>query len=617
MKIYLYKRVRVMWRKVAIGSFICLFLLVAYNLGNCGNVGQEYGDSEVDMYSPEAENVDEMGNLVFDNEELGNVSEVGQVSEEHSKGKEDGENGKGVELQRVDPNTEGVENVVEGGSQVDDDAGKISISFSSGMALADALRTIAEDAGVNIVISPEVTDTITSITFANTPWEEAIATIVQAYGYGYERKGNTIIISPLDKIIERKKKEMELKQVKELETRVFTLHYIDAGDALKVIETLLSPRGSAEILESTYLGGWKFVAAQGQGKLEKAERKEQERKSKSKKLVVTDIRAVLDKIEAVLKDIDRIPQLVLIESNIVEVDWHKLIDLGLQLSLGDGTNGMPIEYRKGAITSTLEGILGALGVAPFNYDSPSSVGGSGFVPDAGMGFLFRHLSGNQFSAGLRALEELADANVLSAPKILTLSNQEASILVGTKYPIVNVDKQVSDGTVTMQISLEYYQDLGVQLNVVPQVCGERFINMIIHPAVVEKNGEIELGVTEATEGNAVAYPIMDVREAETQVMIRSGDVVVIGGLMKDQDYVTRIGVPLLSDLPVLGRLFSRNMSVKKKQDLFIFVSAKIVKPEEIAEAEDVIVNNPLVAQIFMPKYDQETVEKEFTPAAEK
>ncbi len=476
----------------------------------------------------------------------------------------------------------------------------ITMTFTNDMTLAQALSNIAEDAGVNIVISPEVTDTITSITFTNTPWEEAIKTMVKAYGYGYEKVGNTIIVAPLDKIIERKKKEMELSQVKEVETRVYKLKYIDAGDALKIVESFLSPRGSAEILEMTYLGGWKFVAAQEKGKLEKGERKEKERKSRSKMLIVTDIKSVLEKVEKVIEKIDKMPKLVLIEANIVEVDWRKLVDLGMMFVTGTDTNPyMDVAYKGDAVRAVLNAVLGAIEAKPFAYESISnSITDSGPLNNGG-GFVFRHLTGNQFSVGLRALEDLADANVLSAPKVLTVSNQEAAILVGTKYPIVSIDKEISDGTVSISVDLEYYQDIGIQLSVVPQICDDDYINMIVHPAVVSKIGEVSPGLGDETEGTAVAFPIMDVREAETQVMMKSGDTVVIGGLMKDEEKTSEIGVPVLSDLPILGKLFTRKTKYTLKNDLFIFLTGKIVDPSQ--PLPEVDVSGYESAQMFLPE----------------
>ncbi len=475
----------------------------------------------------------------------------------------------------------------------------ITMTFTNDMTLAQALSSIAQDAGINIVISPEVTDNITSITFTDTPWEEAIKTMVKAYGYGYEKVGNTIIVAPLDKIIERKKKEMELSQVKEVETKVYKLRYIDAGDALKVVESFLSPRGSAEILEMTYLGGWKFIASQDRGKLEKSERKERERKSRSKLLIVTDIKGVIDKVTKVIEKIDRMPKLVLIESNIVEVDWRKLVDLGLMLATGTSDNPyMDVAYKGDAVRSVLNAIIGSNDAVPFAYEQVSNGINSAGMINNGAGFVFRHLTGNQFSAGLRALEDLADANVLSAPKILTVSNQEATILVGTKYPIVSIDKEISNGTVSLSIDLEYYQDIGIQLNVVPQICDDDYINMIVHPAVVSKIGDVSPGLGDETEGTAVSYPIMDVREAETQIMIKSDDTIVIGGLMKDVEKTSKIGVPVLSDLPVLGDLFTRKTTYVEKNDLFIFLAGKIIDPTQ--PLPDVDVSGYKSAAMYLP-----------------
>ncbi len=492
--------------------------------------------------------------------------------------------------------------------------GLITMTFTNDMTLAQALSSIAQDAGVNIVISPEVTDTITSITFTDTPWEEAIKTMVKAYGYGYEKVGNTIIVAPLDKIIERKKKEMELSQVKEMETKVYKLRYIDAGDALKVVESFLSPRGSAEILEMTYLGGWQFVASQSRGKLEKSQRKESEKKSRSKLLIVTDIKNVIDKVTKVLEKIDKMPKLVLIESNIVEVDWRKLVDLGLMLQTGTSENPyMDVAYKGDAVRAILNAVIGSNDTVPLAYEQVSSGINSTGMINNGAGFVFRHLTGNQFSAGLRALEDLADANVLSAPKILTVSNQEATILVGTKYPIVSIDKEISNGTVSLSVDLEYYQDIGIQLNVVPQICDDDYINMIVHPAVVSKIGDVSPGLGEETEGTAVSYPIMDVREAETQIMIKSDDTIVIGGLMKDEEKTSRIGVPLLSDLPVLGDLFTRKTTYVEKNDLFIFITGKILDPSKPLPEVDVSgykgAEKYLPSSFDLPKVEETTSDK--------
>ncbi|MBI4313483.1 MAG: type II and III secretion system protein, partial [Candidatus Omnitrophica bacterium] len=197
--------------------------------------------------------------------------------------------------------------------------------------------------------------------------------------------------------------------------------------------------------------------------------------------------------------------------------------------------------------------------------------------NTGVNFRFQKLTGFQFDVALQALEEDARANTLSAPQIMTLSGQEASIIVGTKYPILKT--QVSgETTTTTTTTLDYYQDIGIQLYVVPQVSGNKYIDMIIHPVVS----------TFTTTVGTNAYPIIIAREAETQMVIEDGDTVVLGGLLKDVKANDRVGVPFLSKIPILGLAFSRATVDVEKIDLLIFITARIVRfdqitPEELAE----------------------------------
>lgn len=165
-------------------------------------------------------------------------------------------------------------------------------------------------------------------------------------------------------------------------------------------------------------------------------------------------------------------------------------------------------------------------------------------------------------------------NTLSAPHVLTLSGQEARILIGEKFPILNT--QVSGTTTTTTTTtLDYYQDIGIELFVVPQVSGDRHIDMIIHPVVSARTGSV--GTNQ--------YPILDVREAETQIVMEDGETVVIGGLLKDVKAKSRVGLPFLGSLPVVGPLFSRATTDVAKIDLLIFITARVVTPGGLSEEE--------------------------------
>jgi type II secretory pathway component GspD/PulD (secretin) len=144
---------------------------------------------------------------------------------------------------------------------------------------------------------------------------------------------------------------------------------------------------------------------------------------------------------------------------------------------------------------------------------------------------------------------------------MTLSNQEATILVGTRYPILKTEISGTE-TTTTTVTLDYYQDIGIQLNVVPQVGADNYINMVIHPAVTSYT--TTLGTN--------AYPIIDTREAETRILMKDGETVVIGGLLKDVKAKETMGIPFLSKIPILGPIFRRDTVDTQKIDLLVFIT---------------------------------------------
>ncbi len=147
-------------------------------------------------------------------------------------------------------------------------------------------------------------------------------------------------------------------------------------------------------------------------------------------------------------------------------------------------------------------------------------------------------------------------------------------MVGTKYPIL--ETQVSGTTsTTTTTTLSYYQDIGIELFVVPQVGGDRHIDMIIHPVVSARTGTV----------GSNAYPVLDVREAETQVIVEHGETIVIGGLLKDVKSKSRVGLPFLGKLPFLGPIFARSTTDLEKIDLLIFITARIVEPGALSPEE--------------------------------
>jgi len=300
------------------------------------------------------------------------------------------------------------------------------------------------------------------------------------------------------------------------------------------------------------------------------------------------------------------PQQVLIEARIMEVNRNKLRDIGFDW--GTGTAGASSyataptdlrldQYKRQSIAgrnlsseftpglfSSQEGVTALPGTYPYK---------------AGLELIFKQFTGAQFEVILHALEEDASTNTLSAPRIMTLNNQEASILIGTKYPILKTDTIATTGTPVTNVTLDYYQDIGIQLNVVPQVCSADYVNMVVHPSVTSYT---------TTKGTN-EYPVIDVRETETRILMRDGETIVIGGLLKDVKNKENIGIPFLSKIPFLGKAFTRETSVNQKIDLLVFLTARIVKPgslsaEEIAVLEERLNRGPEKPKVAANKKKQ-------------
>jgi len=451
--------------------------------------------------------------------------------------------------------------------------------------IRDVLKVISYKSGVNIVASPEVTGTV-NVRITDVPWEKAMDVILKTYGYAYDKQGNIIMVAPLEKLTAQRKMEQDLAQVQPVMTEGVVLQYIDAVDAQKAIEPQLSPRGKITNLETTGQAGWGFGGAFSEKK-----GRTSGSTSRSKTLIISDIPPVLERIKEVLKSIDIKPKLILIETRIVEVSLDKLRDIGVDFATGGAGSSSSTTVTTDSNTGSLKAgghSFGGVGVTPAAF-APQATAIT--TANTGMNFVFQKLSGSEFEITVHALEENVAANILSAPSILTLDNQEATILVGEQFPIVSTTKS-SDTSTTVDVSLESYKDIGIQLNVIPQVSGQNkeYINMIVHPAVTDEGTLIEN-----------KYPRITTREAQTQVLMKSGETIVIGGLIKDQKEESVQGVPFLRKIPYIGKLFERTTVDTQKIELLIFITAHIVDDRELTGDELATLERSLGFKQVSPK----------------
>lgn len=444
---------------------------------------------------------------------------------------------------------------------------------------AIAQKAIREGRKANIVVTPEVEGLVT-LDLESIDWETALKVVLKTYGYGYVAYNDVIIVAPLEKLKEIETKEKERQAVESPQVKVFKLKYIDANDAKRTIEPMLSGVGSVSVLEVTGQAGWEFGTDPS-----KRVRAKEGKLSRSKVLLVSDITKKLDEITRTLEAIDVMPKQVLIKARIMEVNRDLLRDIGFDW--GTGSSGAESSTMHTTPTAKKGGLDVTQMATHILAPTPSAFGPKTTnltADNAGLKLLFKRLAGAQFEVILHALEEDLRTNTLSAPVLLTLNNQEATILVGTKFPIIKTEVSTETGQI-IGGSLQEYKDIGIQLNVVPQIWGEddEFINMIIHPAVTSYTTTSK--ITSSAGATLVEYPIIVSREAETQLVMKDGETIVMGGLLKDVKTKQEIGVPFLSKIPLIGKIFKRDTLDTEKIDLLIFITAKIVKAGELVPAE--------------------------------
>lgn len=277
-----------------------------------------------------------------------------------------------------------------------------------------------------------------------------------------------------------------------------------------------------------------------------------------------------------LLDIRRVQ--VLIEAAIVEVSTDFAKDLGSELIVAD-TQGEILPLGITAPSGVLARILlaqagvpvGSIPAIPSNVDlGTSPLLAAGRVNSDGVSFAFI----------LRALIQNSDVNLLSTPSILTLDNQKAKIVVGQSVPFRTGSTTTgSGGTVNPFTTIER-QDVGLTLEVTPHIHDGNLVRLEIYQEVSEVD-QTSLGAV-GNEGSSDL--ITNKRTIETTVLVDDGEIIVLGGLMRDKITFSESRVPVLGAIPLLGRLFKSTSSKHEKQNLLVFLRPTVLGTrEDIAE----------------------------------
>lgn len=393
----------------------------------------------------------------------------------------------------------------------------------------DVLRLIADVVGVNITAAASVQGKVTT-RLESVPWEEALDAVLSINGMGRERSGNVIRIAPLEhfaKEREAKLREQEAqRQIQPTLTQVVTINYANAAALQPNLEKLLSDKGSLAV------------------------------DTRTNTIIVSDTQAAIGTITDLVATLDRPTPQIMIESRIVESSRNFLRELGVQLA---GRANEKINAAFPSAVSIFGAGVGGNSDVPGNFilDLPAQVGtGAG----GSLGISFASVGGSFLDLQLSALEASGRGKVISRPRIATLDNTEALIQSGRRIPFETTS--ANQGTRTQ------FADASISLRVTPHVTPHGFINMKI---VAARNA------ADFTRTSRDGVPTIITREATTEMLVRDGDTVVIGGLYTRDTSVSQDGVPFFSKIPVLGVLFRRTRNRDTTDELLFFITPRIIR----------------------------------------
>jgi type IV pilus assembly protein PilQ len=407
---------------------------------------------------------------------------------------------------------------------------RISLDFQQA-DISNVLRLIAEVSGLNMVVGEGVKSKVT-MKLVSVPWDQALDMILQMNGLGKIKQDNILWIDSLMNIAKQQTEAAQVIDAKvraePLVERVFYIRNLLAQEVMMSLMQFKSTRGLVQF----NLG--------------------------SNAVIVRDTETQMGVIKQLIDGLDlEVPQ-VQIEARIVQADTTYSRSLGVQWGIQN------VNQLSGAgVANFRTGNTGAFGAQTSNFlvNLPATVGG--LVSTPGVGFTIGRADGALLDMRLSAGELLGLSKVIAAPKVTTLDKREAKISQGESIPFQTTSLQ---GTQTT------FVDANLELNVTPQITSRDPM----------ETGKLIMMKVRATR-NAVgarsnpAGPSIDRREANTQVNIRDGETMVIGGVFIDTQSTSVSGIPYLSRVPVLGWLFKQKTESVAKQELLIFLTPSIVK----------------------------------------
>jgi type IV pilus assembly protein PilQ len=424
---------------------------------------------------------------------------------------------------------------------------RVSLKMSN-VEVPVLLRALARAADVNIILNERVAGR-SNINITQAPWDQVFLGILRTHNLTYAWQGDIIRIMTADDLEEDLRRETRKRDLMAAEapvTRIVPIKFAEAAKLQETVKALLTTDKSSKAIGAVLVD------------------------QHTNSLVINALPKDVNAILAVVDKLDRPTPQVLIEAFIVEANKDVARDLGVQwggayqISGGDRRGFITGRDRSSTTTGTGTG-TGTTTNSDVGSRTDPNTGNIINLPveaaaASSIGFLYQNVGKFLLSAQLTALQQEGKLNILSSPSITTLDNMTAMIESGRDVPFQTVE----DGEVNIE-----YKKAVLSLKVTPHVIDSQTLKLAV------KVNKDEVDFSREVLGN----PTIITKQAETNVIQVDGQTLVIGGLNKEQIIDNLTGTPGLIDVPVLSWLFKRDSKTNAKEDLLIFITPTILKPQ--------------------------------------
>ena len=409
------------------------------------------------------------------------------------------------------------------------------------MPLPTVLHLLSLESQRNIIASPSVRGNVTANLYDAT-FDEALEAILIANGAGYRTIGNFIYVYTNEELA-----KLDAAGGTPGLTRVYRLNYVTAAGAKTYLDSIVGKEGSVSAPPPPATG-LKSAPEEGGGNADAAQ----------DFVIVTAPIALHHQVENVLRQIDVRPKQVLIEATILRATLNENNALGIDFSLVGGVDLALLGATSNGITNV---VLGQLPQDRFEqFNAAATTDFRNVVPAGGLTF---GIIKDQVGVFLRALEEVTDTTVLANPKLLALNKQKAQVIVGRRDGFFTTTV-----TETQAIQTVQYLETGTQLIFRPFVGDDGYIRVELHP-------EDSVGFI-----SAQGLPSEQTTEVTTNVIVRDGETILIGGLFREVTTDGRSQIPALGGIPGIGALFRSKTDTTAREEVIILLTLRVVKDND-------------------------------------